>query len=748
MPKDRRHAAIMFTDIVGYTALMGSDEDRAFDVIRKNREIHTELVGKFKGTLIKEMGDGMLVSFNLASDAVRCAIEIQKACKEQSIPLKIGIHEGEMVFEGSDVLGDGVNIASRLQESAGKGCITISGAVYGDIKNKSDIQTQFIREKSFKNVDEPVKVYKVSCEDGPVRESSPIHDRWKSIVALPFIKIGILLISVSVVAVVIIFLFYRAKSIPFTERDWIVIADFDNLTDETIFDNSLNTAFALSINQSRYVNVFTRQRVFETLKRMNRGDLVKVDEEAGREIAIREGVKVCIVPGISRVGSQYILTAKIQEAKTGVIFRSEILYAKSQDEIIDKLDQLSKNVRRHLGETRYEIFEQSKPLSQVTTTSLDALKQYSIGIENHWNMEFEEAITHYENAISIDSNFTSAKASLGNLLFQRFDKERGKEWLDQAILSVDNLTDREKYGILEFYAVNIENDFKKGIEYAKTRIELYPDDPAAHNNLGWNYQNLGHYEKAVEEYKEALRINPYLMLTYSGVIYTYLGYLGQIDSAKTWSNRMIRYGPDNPWGYFNLGSVYVAIDSLEKAEAAYLKASDLNPNLLINQYRLAHLYRLRGKYDKAIVVFEEILRLHPDESPARYNLGLNYSLLGESNIARSHFIGYRKITEQWLVDFPNNPTTYIANGLVLTRLGEKDAGLEIGKKALELDSTIHFQFAQLLAVQGRTNEALDQLKKALENGYRDLPWIILYPDLQSLQGEERYNDLIDEYFKY
>ncbi len=744
----RRLAAIMFTDIVGYTALMGSDEDRAFEVLRKNREIHTKLIEQFNGTLIKEMGDGMLVSFNLVSDAVRCAIEIQKACKEQAIPLKIGIHEGEMVFEGSDVLGDGVNIASRLQESADEGCIFISGPVYGDIKNKSDIRSHFIREKTFKNVDEPVKVYMVSREEGQERESSPIHDRWKSIVALPLIKIGTLVISVSVVAVVIIFLFYRAKSIPFTERDWIVIADFDNLTDETIFDNSLNTAFALSINQSRYVNVFTRHRVFETLKRMNRGGLVKVDEETGREIAMREGVKVCIVPGISRVGSQYILTAKIQEAKTGVIFKSEILYAKSQDEIIDKLDQLSKNVRRHLGETRYEIFEQSKPLSQVTTSSLDALKQYSIGIENHWNMEFEEAITHYENAISIDSNFTSAKASLGNLLFQKFDKERGKEWLDQAILSVDNLTDREKYGILEFYAVNIENNLKKGIEYVKTRIELYPDDPAAHNNLGWNYQNLGYYEKAVEEYKEVLRINPYLMLTYSGVIYAYLGYLGQIDSAKTWSNRMIRYGPDNPWGYFNLGSVYVGIDSLEKAEAAYLKARDLNPNLLINLYRLAHLYRLRGKYDKAIVVFEEILRLHPDESPARYNLGLNYSLLGESNIARSHFIKYKKITEQWLVDYPANPTTYIANGLVLARLGEKDAGWEIGKKALELDSTIHFHFAQLLAALDRKNEALDQLEKALENGYRDLPWIKLYPDLQSLQGEERYQDLLEEYFGY
>ena len=104
--QERQHAAIVFTDIVGYTALMGSDEDRAFEVIKKNREIHTKLIEKFNGTLIKEMGDGMLISFNLASDAVRCAIEIQKACKQQDIPLKIGIHEGEMVFERNDVIGN------------------------------------------------------------------------------------------------------------------------------------------------------------------------------------------------------------------------------------------------------------------------------------------------------------------------------------------------------------------------------------------------------------------------------------------------------------------------------------------------------------------------------------------------------------------------------------------------------------------------------------------------------------------
>jgi len=107
--KTRKHATIVFTDIVGYTALMGSDEDKAFEVLRKNREIHIKFIKQFRGTLIKEMGDGMLIRFDLASDAVRCAIEVRETCKAEHIPLKIGIHEEEMVFEGADVLGDGVN---------------------------------------------------------------------------------------------------------------------------------------------------------------------------------------------------------------------------------------------------------------------------------------------------------------------------------------------------------------------------------------------------------------------------------------------------------------------------------------------------------------------------------------------------------------------------------------------------------------------------------------------------------------
>jgi len=130
MPQERRHtsslrklAAIMFTDIVGYTALMGSDEKKAFELLHKNRNIQKPIIKKYRGKWLKEMGDGILASFHTASDAVRCTGEIQQAVIKEEIALRIGIHEGEVVFEGGEVLGNGVNVASRLEELANNGSL-------------------------------------------------------------------------------------------------------------------------------------------------------------------------------------------------------------------------------------------------------------------------------------------------------------------------------------------------------------------------------------------------------------------------------------------------------------------------------------------------------------------------------------------------------------------------------------------------------------------------------------------------
>jgi tetratricopeptide (TPR) repeat protein len=233
------------------------------------------------------------------------------------------------------------------------------------------------------------------------------------------------------------------------------------------------------------------------------------------------------VPGISEVGGRYMIAVRIQDTKTGDLLKAEVLYADNKNEILADIDQLSKKIRRGLGESRYRISTQDKPLSKVTTSSLEALKLYSQGIELHYKLDFEGARDFYEKALRIDTGFTAAKASLGNILVERFDAEKGKELLAKAIKTVDNLSDKEKYGILSFYAVNVENDLAKAIEYTKRLTDLYPDDPAYHNNLGWYFQMAEQYEEAVKEYKAAVKTNPTQALSYGGLLWVYLEKLGK-----------------------------------------------------------------------------------------------------------------------------------------------------------------------------------------------------------------------------
>ncbi len=162
MPQSRQLAAIMFTDIVGYTALMGDDEQKAFELLRQNRQLQKPIIEQYGGRWIKELGDGVLASFSTVIDAVNTASSIMKGCAEiEGLQLRIGIHLGDVVFENDDVFGDGVNIASRLQALAPVGAIWISEAVHRSISNKN-INTKFIREENLKHVKEPVKIYEIS----------------------------------------------------------------------------------------------------------------------------------------------------------------------------------------------------------------------------------------------------------------------------------------------------------------------------------------------------------------------------------------------------------------------------------------------------------------------------------------------------------------------------------------------------------------------------------------------------------
>jgi adenylate cyclase len=193
MAYSRQLAAIMFTDIVNYTALMGDDENKAFDILQKNRQLQQPLIENHNGRLINEMGDGVLAIFFTVTDAVLCATKIQEDHKSaDDFQIRIAIHLGEVILENNDVFGDGVNIASRLQTLAPIGGIYISESVYKNISNKKEIRTRFIRNEFLKHVKEPVSVYEIIVSDS-ISESLSIEvkrDFGKSIAVLPFVNMS------------------------------------------------------------------------------------------------------------------------------------------------------------------------------------------------------------------------------------------------------------------------------------------------------------------------------------------------------------------------------------------------------------------------------------------------------------------------------------------------------------------------------------------------------------------------------
>jgi class 3 adenylate cyclase/dienelactone hydrolase len=176
MTSSRQLAAIMFTDIVGYTALMGHDEKKAFDILRKNRQLQKPLIETHRGLYIKELGDGTLASFSTVIDAVNCACLMIKACAQvEDLQLRIGIHLGDVIFENNDVFGDSVNIAARLQALAPVGAIWISESVHKNISNKQGIISTFVREENLKNVKKPVKIYEVDINSFHAESAAPVR---------------------------------------------------------------------------------------------------------------------------------------------------------------------------------------------------------------------------------------------------------------------------------------------------------------------------------------------------------------------------------------------------------------------------------------------------------------------------------------------------------------------------------------------------------------------------------------------
>ncbi len=535
----------------------------------------------------------------------------------------------------------------------------------------------------------------------------------------------------------------------FEPRDYVLISDFDNQTGDPVFDRSLGTALATSLDQSVRASVYSRARMKETLKRMEKPNVERIDEALALEIAEREGVKAVVVPTISGIGENYRLSARIRAVALGRDLRTEVARATGKAKVLDAVDEISAAVRRDLGESLQEISKNTRPLATVTTQSLDALKQYSLAIEKHRASEVEEARTYYENALRIDPKFTAAQASLGMLHLDQtamgtphFDAKEGKRLLSEAVQHVANLTDKEKYGILAFHALWVQKDPEKSVQYYKTLLGIYPEHAVTYNNLAWVYSRTGRYEEAVNAAREAIRLDPRLMIAYTNLGALYMYQLGDMKSALENCQQALQVDPRNAWALDCAGWSYFGEGQWADAQAAFEKAVAANPRSTMSRYRLAHACRLQGHYDQAVQALKPILEIDPSDTSAWYDLGVEYQLMGKQPEAKHHFEHFRKLMESEWKKNPKNADNAFALAAVLLRLGQEERGSALARQGFALNPSDHFEYATLLSLDHRKREAIAQLQLAVQRGYRNYVWIKIHPDLQALHGDPQFESLL------
>ncbi len=403
--------------------------------------------------------------------------------------------------------------------------------------------------------------------------------------------------------------FYPSKTIPFSARDWILIADFENLTKEEVFDRSLNTALTVSIQQSNYVNIFPRSRVKETLQRMQLEKEDTLGEALAREVAVREGIKVLVVPIINRIGEVYLLSTRIIEPNSQVTLITKTAQAKGKDEVLYALDELAEKIRADLGESLASINNKRVPLPKATTSSLEALKSFSEGSRAWESGNYNEAEALWHTAIEKDSNFAWARTSLGGYYYWANNRPDGEVHFTKALSLLDRLTEREKLWIRSMIN-GWRGDHEASIKDLNIFLSQYPDDRDAWHNLGNGNRWLKRYDVALKAYKKALDIDPYMASAYINIATCYNitekyseaipHYLKAFELQPKW----ITSGNLN----HEFGFAYVEVGEFNKAEEIFgkmLSEADWQKARGHRSFALLDMYR--GKYSAAIDNLKEAI---------------------------------------------------------------------------------------------------------------------------------------------
>jgi eukaryotic-like serine/threonine-protein kinase len=332
------------------------------------------------------------------------------------------------------------------------------------------------------------------------------------------------------------YFYHRTKTL--TGKDSILLADFVNTTGDAVFDGTLKQALAVQLEQSPYLNLLPESRIKKTLGFMGRSPDERITNEIAREICIRDGVKAMLTGSIATLGTHYVITLSAVNAQTGDVLAREEAEAESKEQVLKSLDKAASQLREKLGESIGSVQKFATPLEQATTSSLEALQQFSLGQAEHWKLDDAKAVPYLKRAVELDPNFALANATLGIVYSNLTQNELAESYLKKAFDLKDRASDRERFYISTHYYENVTRELEKSIESYEQWKQTYPRDSIPLNNLALEYQKNGQEDKALADSIAALQIDPNDGYAYQNAADAYER-LNRFDEAKAVADRAV-----------------------------------------------------------------------------------------------------------------------------------------------------------------------------------------------------------------
>jgi adenylate cyclase len=553
----RRLAAIVSADVVGYSRLIGADEAGTLAALRAHRkELIDPMIDDHGGRIVKTMGDGLLLEFPSVVNATQCAVEIQhrmagrnKAIDEaRRLTFRIGINLGDIVIEGEDIHGDGVNVAARLQEASEPGGLTLSGVAHESLGNLVDTHFEDGGRQEFKNIVRPVQVWRWS----------PTTQALSEAVA-------------------------EAPALP--DKPSIAVLPFENMSRDPEQDH-----FADGIAE----DVITALSRFGSLFVIARTSSFTYKDTATNvaQIARELGVRYIVEGSVRKAGNKVRITAQLVDATNG-----NHLWAERYDSHLSDVFELQDKItERIVVEVEPEISAHERELARRRPPeNLDAWELVQQGLSHFYGTNISdqaEAIDYFEKAVSTDPEFALAHAQLSLALCVGVTSgyvEDHKNAITRARAAVEKAFSLDANEPMAHYARGrthiLAGETEPAIAEMQSAISINPNFAAAHYGLGYaHYYSAGHDELALPHFDDALRLSPRDPMRWATVMNkgSILRILGRHEEAISHCRQACQYLNSGYLAHMHLAAALAAADRIDEAKLAIEKAVSLNPELSVD----------------------------------------------------------------------------------------------------------------------------------------------------------------------